>query len=101
MLCVDKIGVIGGIYSTIGISELIKENPILNNFISKSIDSFFKCKWGSICQEDVEANKAALQTGAMLMGAYEIEHLKIWIIADAADDNNVRRAVTVLLPEEY
>lgn len=101
MLYVDKIGMIGGIYSTIGISELIKEKPILNNFVSKSINMFFKCKWGNICQEDVEANKEALQTGARLMGVYKNENLKIWIIADATDDNNVRTAVTVLLPEEY
>ena len=58
--------------------------------------------WGIVCEDDKQANEAALQTGARLMSAYFLpDETKLWIITEAQDDNGTRAATTFLLPEEY
>ena len=53
--------------------------------------------WGDLCEEDRQANDAALCTGTRLLSAYHTEDgRKFWIITEAD-----RSATTVLLPEEY
>ena len=51
----------------------------------------------------ISYNEAALKAGECIIAVYEPEHDsadKIWIIADAADDDG-KRIVTVLFPSEY
>lgn len=58
--------------------------------------------WGVVCQEDREANDAAILDGSRLLSAYKLKSgIKIWIITEAADDQGHRPATTLLLPEEY
>ena len=59
--------------------------------------------WGELCDEDKEANKSALTTGARLMSVYTLpDNTKIWIITEAEIDQKQNRyATTILLPEEY
>ena len=60
--------------------------------------------WGTVCDEDKEANAGALRTGARLLSAYLLpDETKIWIITDAVvdPDTGARQATTLLLPEEY
>ena len=59
--------------------------------------------WGDLCEEDKQANEAALHTGARLMSAYTLpDGTKLWVITDAEiDDNHHRQATTLLLPDEY
>ena len=58
--------------------------------------------WGIGCDEDKQANEAALRTGARLLSAYFLpDETKLWIITDAEDDGGNRQATTFLLPEEY
>ena len=53
--------------------------------------------WGDVDEEDRQANKSALITGARLWSVYHSERgLKFWIITEAD-----RRSTTVLLPEDY
>ena len=58
--------------------------------------------WGIVCEDDKQANEAALQTGARLMSAYFLpDETKLWIITEATDDDGNRIATTLLLPDEY
>ena len=60
------------------------------------------CDWGTVCEEDKQANDDALRTGARLLSAYFLpDETKLWIITDAEDDKGKRQATTFLLPEEY
>ncbi len=53
--------------------------------------------WGDLCDEDKQANAAALTYGSRLLSAYDIPpNHRLWIITEAD-----RRSTTLLLPEEY
>jgi hypothetical protein len=58
--------------------------------------------WGTVCEDDKQANEDALQTGERLLSAYLLpDETKLWVITEAADDDGVRAATTMLLPDEY
>ena len=59
--------------------------------------------WGIVCDEDKHANDAALQSGARIVSAYQLaDETKLWIITEAAvDDQGTRPSTCLLLPEEY
>lgn len=60
------------------------------------------CDWGEVCESDKQANDEALKTGARLLSAYRsADGTKIWVITEAADENERRAATTILLPSEY
>lgn len=53
--------------------------------------------WGSLCSEDAEQNRLALESGARVLSSYEVlDGQRIWIITEAD-----RSATTLLLPSEY
>ena len=53
--------------------------------------------WGDLCDEDKQANAAALTYGSRVLSAYDIPpNHRLWIITEAD-----RRSTTLLLPEEY
>jgi hypothetical protein len=52
--------------------------------------------WGTVCQEDAQANEDALVHGERLLSSYPLSNgTKVWIITEAD-----RSATTILLPEE-
>jgi rhamnogalacturonyl hydrolase YesR len=58
--------------------------------------------WGTVCDEDAEANRNALETGARVLSAYALpDGTDLWIITEAADHLNRRTLTTLLLPSEY
>ncbi len=58
--------------------------------------------WGDLSDDDKRLNDEALHDGSRILSAYILPtDVKIWIITEAADDNGVRAATTVLLPSEY
>lgn len=59
------------------------------------------CNWGNIPDDDKALNNNALITGERIIGSYLINDTKIWIIADPENEKGIRKAITVLLPEEY
>jgi hypothetical protein len=62
-----------------------------------------KGDWGEVCLEDWKANDDALKDGSRLLSAYKLKDgTKIWLITEAAaDDDGNRAATTLLLPREY
>jgi len=57
--------------------------------------------WGDLERDDKEANERALTTGARIFSSYRVADDRIWIITDAADDDQVRASTCVLLPSDY
>ena len=52
---------------------------------------------GELCEEDVEANWAALRAGLRLLSSYRLgDGETVWIITEAD-----RSATTLLLPDDY
>jgi hypothetical protein len=53
--------------------------------------------WGQVCQDDREANQAALQNGTRLLSAYELPGgQRLWVLTEAD-----RSLTTLLLPSDY
>ncbi len=58
--------------------------------------------WGEVHEEDGRLNDESVREGSRILSAYRtLKGEKLWIITEAADDNGVRVATTILLPEEY
>ncbi len=53
--------------------------------------------WGSVCEEDKQANDEALVNGGRLLSAYKtLKGVRLWVITEAD-----RSSTCVLLPENY
>ena len=66
------------------------------------LDRHVRGDWGDLCDEDEQANEDALQDGSRILSAYHTSTgQKIWIITEAADEDDRREATTILLPDEY
>ena len=91
---------LGPIVATPGAIEAFQRNNT-NGF--DLLSRHARGDWGELCDEDKQANDAALQTGARLLSAYHLpDGTKIWLITDAEiDDQHHRQASTFLLPDEY
>lgn len=94
-------GSIENFYITKGINDLCQDNPDFNTLVLEKIDEFMSCNWGNIPDDDKALNNNALITGERIIGSYLINDTKIWIIADPENEKGIRKAITVLLPEEY
>jgi hypothetical protein len=59
--------------------------------------------WGDVCPDDATANNQSLIDGSRLLSVYRTNKgAKLWILTEAAaDENGNRAATTLLLPEEY
>lgn len=57
---------------------------------------------GELCDNDHQLNKDSLMDGSRILSSFRLSTgVKIWVITEAADDNNVRNSTCLLLPEEY
>jgi hypothetical protein len=58
--------------------------------------------WGSLDNEDRQANDAALIDGSRLLSAYTTRKgERIWIITEAVNEVGLRYSSTLILPSEY
>ena len=90
-----------GLYMTNGVKEMIVKDSEFSHFTFRCLKRFLENDWGDMCEEDKQLNAEALTTGARLMGSYcYTDEITLWIIADAEDEEK-KRIVTILLPEEY
>ena len=84
----------GRVVATQGVIALCDESDLdVWHFLMRHLAG----DWGELCDDDIEANKTALENGYRLLSVYDIGNdKKIWIITEAD-----RSATTVLLPSEY
>ncbi len=90
---------LGHVVMTPGVAELMDAHrPFIIGCLSRHANK----DWGDISPKDLGLNDQALRSGARLLSVYHLQDgTCIWIITDAADDNGVRNATTLLLPSEY
>ena len=60
-------------------------------------------QWGDeLSDEDRRLNDEAVKDGSRILSAYILKTgVKVRVITEAADDNGIRAATTLLLPDEY
>jgi hypothetical protein len=89
----------GQILSTPGALEALTESSQSPN---EFLDRHRNCDWGDMCEEDRLLNDEAIVDGSRLFSSFKTRNgVKLWVITEAKDDDGVRRATTILLPEEY
>lgn len=91
---------LGQVVATPGALEALRRNNSTGlDYIRRHSD----CDWGDLCEDDKKTNEEAMQSGARLMSSYFLpDETKLWVITDAAvNDDGKRLVTTLLLPDEY
>ncbi len=58
--------------------------------------------WGSLDNEDRQANDAALIDGSRILSAYQTHKgERLWVITEATNEVGLRYCTTILKPEDY
>jgi len=87
----------GQLAFTCGVNDKVANSEAFSRFVRESIGRHANGDWGDLCDEDKQANEAAVKNGSRLFSAYEHQGLpKIWVITEGD-----RSATTVLFPDEY
>lgn len=84
----------GEIVATRGADALLREQ---NLHPVRLLARHLAGDWGEVGAEDVQANEAALQTGARLLSVYTVAGVKLFVITEAEP----RAVTTILLADEY
>lgn len=91
---------LGQLVITRGIADQIEENKDFAEFVRKSLQSYIRCDWGDLCEDDREQNDMAVKNGDdRILAAYipqDYPNQKIWIITEWD-----RSVTTILFPSEY
>lgn len=90
---------LGQIVATPGALEALQRNHTTGlDFLQRHA----RGDWGTLSDEDRQANDEAVQSGARILSSYLLtDETKLWIVTEAADDQGTRLVTTLLLPEEY
>ena len=66
------------------------------------LDKHVSGDWGSVDAADARANDEAVRTGERILSIYQtLLGVEVWVLTEATDDEGVRAATTVLLPNDY
>lgn len=85
---------LGQLLITPGALEALGESGELP---TKFLQRHTRCDWGDLCDQDKQANDAALEEGTRIFSAYHTGvGEKVWVITECD-----RSATTILLPAEY
>ena len=88
----------GQIVATPGALDAIREaGQTPHEFLVRHLSG----DWGDLDQEDRQLNDAALVDGSSVECYVTRKNERLWIITEAADDEGLRVATTILKPEEY
>src|SRR5437879_4512901 len=90
---------LGNVVATPGALKALEESGQSPAYF---FDRHVQADWGEVSQNDWQLNDLALKDGSRIISAYKtLKGAKIWIITEATDDDGIRAATTLLLPEEY
>ena len=87
---------LGQVVATKGVSDLMKDDEIFDDFVRLSLRKYTNCDWGDTCKEDHKQNNEAIENGERIVAKYTNDEHTIWIITEWD-----RSVTTVLFPEEY
>jgi hypothetical protein len=66
------------------------------------LDRHSRGDWGDIDPEDQGRHEQAHCSGDRLLSMYPVaEGVRIWVITEAADEDGLRPATTIMLPTDY
>ena len=85
--------ILGQIVATPGALALLES---VGESYHRLLDRHVRGDWGTLSDEDRQANVEALAHGLRIMSVYPVGERKVWIITEAD-----RSATTLLLPDEY
>jgi hypothetical protein len=89
----------GQLVATPGALQALKDSGQTPGFF---LDRHAAGDWGDVDEEDWALNDLAVKDGGRLLSAYRtLKGKKLWIITEAADDDDKWAATTILLPDEY
>jgi hypothetical protein len=89
---------LGSVYATPAVLDhLAKCGYLPNALLGRHVHG----DYGELGEEDRNANDQALIHGSRILSTYRIEGEKIYVITEAADDEGVRCATTLLFASEY
>lgn len=78
------------------------DSDAASNWISGLLDRHFSGDWGDLDKFDKLCNDAALISGDRILSRYNGEPCDVYVITDAAIDEDGRRlTTTVMRPEDY
>ena len=83
--------------ATMGINNRIAESKSFAEHVIDSMGKFTNKDWGTLCDEDKEANDQAVISKDRVSASFGEGDDKIWIIKDAGKG----APVTILFPDEY
>lgn len=90
---------LGTTVMTRGIALKTKTSWIYKRFVEDSLNKFINEDFGDISDEDKQTNIEALENDGMVMGAYILGNVKIWIMREP--DGKGSFVTTILFPNEY
>lgn len=89
---------VGHVVMTPGVAELMETHRAA---VMDCLRRHQAHDWGNISPDDHGLNEQAVATGARILSVYTVVGVTFWIITDAANDDGVRHATTLLIPSEY
>ena len=89
---------LGQVYATPAVLAHLERHAI---FPSALLGPHCHGEYGQLDEEDRKANDEALIHGGRILSVFVVEGERIYVITDAADDQDVRHATTLLFPREY
>lgn len=87
---------LGRLVMTCGIANEIKNNQSYKKEILDCLTRYLSGDWGSLCDEDKEANELAIQNNDRILATYTTSCGKIYIITEFN-----RSYTTVMFANEY
>lgn len=95
---------LGTVYATpAALNALEESGQDINDLLARHA----QLEQGGLCDEDHEANAAAVQDGSRILSAFPLRgtvddtHDRLWIITESVNDSGVREQTTLLLSHEY
>ena len=97
-ICKPKFN-LGRILATPGALEVLEASGQSPRFF---LEKHQHGDWGSLDEQDKQANDQALVDGSRLLSAYRtLKGERLWIITEAVGDDGRRSSSTILRPSEY
>lgn len=100
---------LGRLVATRVVADAMAKNAEFAAFVSDSLKRYVACDWGTLDQEDHQANDLAVKNGdERILAAYLFPSENTWFKDTFPRDNKIwiitecdRSATTILLPSEY
>ncbi len=97
-ICKPKFN-LGQVVATPGALEALEASGQTAQFF---LEKHQRGDWGSLDEQDKQANDRALVDGSRLLSAYRtLKGERLWIITEAVGDDGRRSSSTILRPSEY